>query len=303
MPGHLQQQQQHPNYHNNNNNNNNMEHRKDDLVDMLKGDSELSSEDSPLASDELDASDAEAPAIPVVAKRLTVAGTTGNGSDAVGTFKCAQCDKAFNRVCYLTQHNNTFHKGDKPFKCHMCGKRFQNAELFSQHQQKHAGDKPYKCPLCPKQFNHKTDLRRHMCLHTGQKPFMCQVCNKGFIRKDHMVKHVQTHTRRNALHANAPSNAASIWIDLFTFPFGCAILCLFHLPIGFLLLCFMEFFFFFLFLYSSIPLTIHHPLLSIDGRMDRWIHNRETTQIHLISTFFTTTILLDFFLNYFLVSN
>ena len=80
----------------------------------------------------------------------------------------------FLRVCVL-QHNNTFHKGDKPFKCHMCGKRFQNAELFEQHQQKHAGDKPYKCPLCPKQFNHKTDLRRHMCLHTGQKPFMCQV--------------------------------------------------------------------------------------------------------------------------------
>ena len=129
---------------------------------------------------------------------------------AVGSFKCTQCDKAFNRVCYLTQHNNTFHKGDKPFKCHMCGKRFPNAELFDQHQQKHAGDKPYKCPLCPKQFNHKTDLRRHMCLHTGQKPFMCQVCNKGFIRKDHMVKHVQTHTRRNALHAQQPPSAPSL---------------------------------------------------------------------------------------------
>lgn len=130
------------------------------------------------------------------------------GTTSVGSFKCTQCDKAFNRVCYLTQHNNTFHKGDKPFKCHMCGKRFPNAELFDQHQQKHAGDKPYKCPLCPKQFNHKTDLRRHMCLHTGQKPFMCQVCSKGFIRKDHMVKHVQTHTRRNAMHAHQASTAS-----------------------------------------------------------------------------------------------
>lgn len=129
---------------------------------------------------------------------------------ATGSFKCTQCDKAFNRICYLTQHNNTFHKGDKPFKCHLCGKRFQSADLFEQHQQKHAGDKPYKCSLCPKQFNHKTDLRRHMCLHTGQKPFMCQICNKGFIRKDHMVKHAQTHTKRSALHQQQQQQSAAL---------------------------------------------------------------------------------------------
>ena len=189
------------------------------------------SEGSPVGSEdaEMDASDVDetdqmvklAPSIdfptaaPVTGSKVTKRsnGTTvqssGGSTAAVGSFKCTQCDKAFNRVCYLTQHNNTFHKGDKPFKCHMCGKRFPNAELFDQHQQKHAGDKPYKCPLCPKQFNHKTDLRRHMCLHTGQKPFMCQVCNKGFIRKDHMVKHVQTHTRRNALHTQPPPPPAA----------------------------------------------------------------------------------------------
>lgn len=243
---HHQQQQQQQHYHLNheqtfiNNNNTIMEHDKignndvefggmdSDAFLIKSNDSDCSgggSDDSPVGSDDadLDMSDAEEPersAINVVmppikpngvaVKSRPIAVVADNGGTAsVGTFKCTQCDKAFNRVCYLTQHNNTFHKGDKPFKCHMCGKRFPNAELFDQHQQKHAGDKPYKCPLCPKQFNHKTDLRRHMCLHTGQKPFMCQVCNKGFIRKDHMVKHVQTHTRRNALHAHPPPTAAS----------------------------------------------------------------------------------------------
>lgn len=31
--------------------------------------------------------------------------------------KCVDCDKTFNKACYLTQHNKSFHAGDKPFKC------------------------------------------------------------------------------------------------------------------------------------------------------------------------------------------
>lgn len=110
--------------------------------------------------------------------------------------KCIECDKLFNKACYLTQHNKSFHNGVKPFKCDRCGKRFNTEPVYKQHLGKHAGDKPYKCESCPKQFNHKTDLRRHMCLHTGTKPYECDVCGKGFIRKDHMLKHCDTHRRK-----------------------------------------------------------------------------------------------------------
>lgn len=113
-----------------------------------------------------------------------------------GLHKCYDCDKIFNKACYLTQHNKTFHSGDKPFKCTRCGKRFSCEITYQEHLTKHAGDKPHKCELCPKQFNHKTDLRRHMCLHTGQKPYACETCGKGFIRKDHMMKHCETHVRK-----------------------------------------------------------------------------------------------------------
>lgn len=125
-------------------------------------------------------------------------GSEASLKNETGEFRCNECNKVFNRVCYLKQHNKSFHNGEKPFKCTQCGKRFPVEVLYQEHLAKHAGDKPYKCDVCPKQFNHKTDLRRHMCLHTGEKPFTCDVCGKGFIREDRMVKHADTHKKKAA---------------------------------------------------------------------------------------------------------
>lgn len=115
----------------------------------------------------------------------------------VNLHKCIECDKVFNKSCYLTQHNKSFHNGVKPFRCQRCGKKFASIVELDTHFAKHNGDKPFKCEICPKQFHHKTDLRRHMCTHNG-KPFSCELCGKGFIRNDHMLKHTEIHRRKNA---------------------------------------------------------------------------------------------------------
>ncbi|KAI5747559.1 hypothetical protein M8J77_015951 [Diaphorina citri] len=114
--------------------------------------------------------------------------------------RCDDCDKVFNKSCYLKQHIGCFHSGDKPFKCPRCGKRFMEKLQFEKHLTKHGGEKPHKCDVCPKSFHHKTDLRRHSLSHNAEKPYMCPLCSKGFIRKDHMLKHTNIHKRKNSAH-------------------------------------------------------------------------------------------------------
>lgn len=129
-----------------------------------------------------------------------------------GRIKCLECNKEFTKICYLTQHNKSFHSGEYPFRCQTCGKRFQSEDVYTIHLGRHKSqDKPHKCEMCPKQFHHKTDLRRHVeGIHTGNKQHVCDLCEKSFCRKDHLRKHMETHSKPRVLGKKAQAKAQNM---------------------------------------------------------------------------------------------
>ena len=66
-----------------------------------------------------------------IAQSVTPSGTPHTpGNAPSGEYRCVECNKVFNRLCYLKQHNKSFHNGEKPFKCGQCGKRFPVEVLY-----------------------------------------------------------------------------------------------------------------------------------------------------------------------------
>jgi uncharacterized Zn-finger protein len=47
------------------------------------------------------------------------------------------------------------------------------------HIKTHSGDKPYKCHICGRGFSVKSYLQNHIRTHTGDKPYTCDICGKG----------------------------------------------------------------------------------------------------------------------------
>ncbi|XP_028985717.1 zinc finger and BTB domain-containing protein 16 [Betta splendens] len=78
-----------------------------------------------------------------------------------------------------------------PSGCRFCGRGDKN-EPHS-HRHNHRGEKPYQCQHCPKKFSLKHQLDTHHRVHTGEKPFECRLCGQRSRDYSAMIKHLRTH--------------------------------------------------------------------------------------------------------------
>lgn len=84
---------------------------------------------------------------------------------------------SFNTVRRRTAKKFMFKKG---FVCPYCGKTFERAGHLERHKLIHTGEKPYRCELCGRRFNQKCSLKGHLKTHRvckwHKKSVLCLCC-------------------------------------------------------------------------------------------------------------------------------
>uniref|UniRef100_A0A8R1Y4E7 C2H2-type domain-containing protein n=1 Tax=Onchocerca volvulus TaxID=6282 RepID=A0A8R1Y4E7_ONCVO len=108
-------------------------------------------------------------------------------------FKCNLCDKQFDFLYRLQQHNLS-HANNKSFTCKLCDKAFKYFVGLKRHEKKHGEERPFLCDQCGKIFKQRSILKTHECIHKD-KAFKCDECGKRFDRNDHLKLHKKTHRK------------------------------------------------------------------------------------------------------------
>ncbi|XP_040284356.1 zinc finger protein 583-like isoform X2 [Bufo bufo] len=108
-------------------------------------------------------------------------------------FRCHLCDKRFKTLGILNIHLKT-HSRVRPYQCSDCGKSFRDNWNLKVHQKIHTGETPYRCAICDKGFIQYATYMKHQRIHTGERPYSCGYCNKSFTNSSNLVRHYRTHT-------------------------------------------------------------------------------------------------------------
>ncbi|XP_065075760.1 zinc finger protein 16-like [Ochlerotatus camptorhynchus] len=108
----------------------------------------------------------------------------------VETHECESCKKAGKRYKFrdlktLRRHFkiSEMHNGERKYKCSYegCKRAYAHKPDLQRHEQTvHRGIRPFLCEVCNKGFVRNRDLRLHERQHTGAKLFTCENCKAEF---------------------------------------------------------------------------------------------------------------------------
>ncbi|XKL64132.1 hypothetical protein PGB90_004218 [Kerria lacca] len=112
---------------------------------------------------------------------------------------CEICGKRFISNCNFRQHM-LIHKLEKTEHCSICNKNY-TSKYFPIHQRTHTGEKPFKCDICGKCFNQYSGLWEHKSVHNTEKNYFCH-CGKLFMRNRDLKRHLLQHTGKTYIQCN-----------------------------------------------------------------------------------------------------
>lgn len=91
------------------------------------------------------------------------------------SYKCDECDKKFQSISLLKEHNR---KHYHYYKCDECGMTTSSPSTLKHHKKyRHSEERPYSCVLCSVKFKTRSDLRKHLDIHNEDSPAKCNLCD------------------------------------------------------------------------------------------------------------------------------
>ena len=108
-------------------------------------------------------------------------------------FRCNVCGRKFNKASNLKRHAK-IHAGEHLFQCDVCERTFTQNGKLTEHKKTHTGERPFQCDVCEKKFIQKVKLTEHKMTHAGERPFQCDECGKTFTQRGNLTEHNRIHS-------------------------------------------------------------------------------------------------------------
>ncbi|XP_039494675.1 zinc finger and SCAN domain-containing protein 31 isoform X2 [Drosophila santomea] len=131
-------------------------------------------------------------------------------------FQCKECDRKEFTQHLLNLHVRIKHRGELPYVCKYCGKRFDNCLKRLNHERNHKESpvhRPHVCSTCQKAFKTSTALKDHSVVHTGEQPFHCELCQTSFNRRNALATHYKSKHHRMKVEEQSKNPGGDITVQ------------------------------------------------------------------------------------------